>query len=68
MPGGKISLPVTIGEHPRVSTVIADFLVVDSLSIYNTVIGRPTLKALKAITLIYHLTIKFPMAEGSGYI
>ena len=59
MPRGNISLPVTTGEHPRVSIVIANFLVVDCPSAYNAIIGQPTLKVLKAITSIYHLTMKF---------
>ena len=36
---GKISLPMTVREHPRVLTVIMNFLVVDCPSAYNTVIG-----------------------------
>ena len=48
--------------------IIIDFLVMDCLSIYNAVIRKPTLKALKAITSIYHLMMKFPTPEEIGYI
>ena len=68
MSGGKISLPMTVGEHPRVSTMIVDFLIIDCPSAYNVVIDRPTLKALKVITSIYHLTMKFAIAEEIGYV
>ena len=61
---GTIKLAVTVGEHPQTSTVIADFLVVDCPSTINGIIGRLLLKALKAITSIYHLTMKFPTIEG----
>ena len=36
------------------------FLVVDSLSAYNAIFGRPTLNSWKAVTSTYHLMIKFP--------
>ena len=57
MSQGKIFLLMTIGEHLQVCTMIMDFIVVDGLYTYNVIIGQPTLKALKAITSIYHLTM-----------
>ena len=66
IPWGKISLPITIYEYPRVSTVVAEFLVVDCTSMYNAIIRKPIVKALKAITSIYHLTMKLPTLEGTG--
>ena len=61
-------LAVTVGEHPRVSIVVANFLVVDYSSAINGIIGRPLLKILKVVTSIYHLTIKFPTTEGIGKV
>ena len=58
-------LATTVGEHPWVSIVVIDFFVVDCPSTINGIIGRPLLKALKAITSTYHLTIKFPTAKGT---
>ena len=55
-----------MGEHPRTSIVTTDFLMVDSLLAINGIIGRPLLKALKAVTSIYHLTMKFPTTEGTS--
>ena len=57
-----------MGEHPQTSTVPANFLVVDALSAINEIIGRPLLKALKAATSIYHLTMKFPTTKGIGKV
>ena len=48
--------------------VMTEFLVVDCPLAFNRVIGRPLLKVLKVINLIYHLTIKFPTAEGTGQV
>ena len=39
---------------------------VDCLSAYNAIIGRPTLNLWKAITSTYHLMIKFPTNYGIG--
>ena len=65
---GIVKLAVTIGEHPRVPTIIVGLLVVDCPSAVNGIIGRPLLKALKAVTSIYHLTMKFPTAEGTKQV
>ena len=65
IPRGTVKLVVTVGEYPRVSIVVTKFHVLDCLSVVNGIIGRPILKALKALTSIYHLTIKFLIAEGT---
>ena len=41
-----------------------NFLVVDCLSPYNAIIGRPTLNSWKAVTSTYHLSVKFPTECG----
>ena len=40
------------------------FLVVDCSSAYNAKLGHPTLNSWKAITLTYHLMIKFSTEYG----
>ena len=42
-----------------------DFLVVNCPSAFNGVLGRPLLRALKVVTLIHCLTMKFPTASGT---
>ena len=39
---------------------------VDCSSAYNAILGRPTLNLWKAVTLTYHLMIKFPTDYGVG--
>ena len=68
IPKGTTKLAVTVGEHPRVSMVVANFLVVDFPLAINGLIGRPLLKALKVVTSIYHLTMKFSTVEGIGHV
>ena len=64
VPLGVISLPMTIGEYPRQSYVMADFLVIDQPSALTAILGRPSLRELRAITSIHHLLMKFPMPQG----
>ena len=47
---------------------MADFLVIDQPSTFNAVLGRPSLRALKEITSIYHLLMKFPTPDGVGQV
>ena len=68
IPLGVISLPMTLGEYPRQSCVMVDFLVIDQPSAFNIVLGRPSLRELKAITSIYHLLMKFPMPHRVGEV
>ena len=63
-PKDAAKLAMTVGEHPQTLTVIIDFLIINCPSIVNKIIGRPLFKALKAVTSIYHLTLKFSTTEG----
>ena len=58
-PLGAVTLPITIGDYTQQITRDVTFLVVDCSSVYNAIIGRPTLNSWKAITSTYHLMIKF---------
>ena len=58
IPVGSIKLAMTVGTYPRISTVIANFLVVDCPSAFNAK-KFPTPKELRAVTFIHHLLMKF---------
>ncbi|XP_024030429.1 uncharacterized protein LOC112094245 [Morus notabilis] len=64
IPEGMIELLMTIGDRPHILIVMSRFLVVKGGDQYNAVIGRPTLRALKAVTLIYHQMMKFLTPSG----
>ena len=68
VPIGVISLPMTLGEYPRQSYVMADFLVINQPSAFNAVLGRPSLRELRAVTSIHHLLVKFPILRGVGEV
>ena len=67
-PRGIVTLTVTTGSHPFQVTNKHNFLVVDSPSSYNVIIGQPTLNHWKAATSTYYLKVKFPTEQGVGEI
>ena len=52
--------------YPKQVRASVEFLVVDCLSAYNIIIGRPTLNKLRAVTLTYHRLVRFPTKHGIG--
>ena len=68
LPLGLIQLVFTLGDPPCQATTTARFLVVDTPSAYNMLLGRPSLKAIKAIPSAYHMMIKFPTTSGVGMV
>uniref|UniRef100_A0A2N9GJ69 Uncharacterized protein n=1 Tax=Fagus sylvatica TaxID=28930 RepID=A0A2N9GJ69_FAGSY len=67
-PVGIVTLPITVGSHPKTISKTVDFLVVNCPSAYNAKIGRPTLNRLRAVTSTYHLLLKFPTEHGIGEV
>ena len=65
-PLGTVTLFFVVGDYPQQIIKDVTFLVVDCSSTYNAILGRPTLNSWKAITLTYHLMIKFPTDYGMG--
>ncbi|KAL8102954.1 hypothetical protein AgCh_027474 [Apium graveolens] len=65
---GTIRLLVTMGEEPYVATQIAMFTVVDQPCAYNVIVGRPLMRAMRMVTSIHHLTVKFPTPTGVGFL
>ena len=66
LPVGSITLSVTVGDYSQQITKDVTFLVVDCSSVYNGILGRPTLSSWKVATSTYHLMIKFPTEYGIG--
>ncbi|KAK1406979.1 hypothetical protein QVD17_38589 [Tagetes erecta] len=63
-PLGKITLPVVVGESQRRITINMTFAVVRARSAYNVIIGRPGIKALRAVVSTTHGVMKFPTPRG----
>ncbi|GAV88809.1 hypothetical protein CFOL_v3_32230 [Cephalotus follicularis] len=66
LPLGSIDLSVIAGSSPCQTMVQMTFLVVDTPSPYNAIIGRPGLNAMEAIVSIRHLLVKFPTRFDVG--
>ena len=67
-PVGTVTLSVVVEAYPQQITKEVNFLMVDCSSSYNAIIGRPNLNGWKAVTSIYHLSIKFPTKYGVGQV
>ncbi|XP_073159043.1 uncharacterized protein [Henckelia pumila] len=61
---GEVTLPLSLGSYPRRVTRMVKFLVVQSSSAYNVILGRPSLNLFRAISSTYHMKLKFPTPEG----
>ena len=59
IPKGQIRLPMQVGSE----TVEVDFIVVDAYSPYTTIVARPWLHTLGAVSSTLHQKIKYP-SEG----
>ena len=57
---GAVNLAVTLEEYSISATKIVEFVVVDTPSAYNVLLGRLILIALGAVTSVRHLALKFP--------
>ncbi|GAU28915.1 hypothetical protein TSUD_59270, partial [Trifolium subterraneum] len=63
-PWGYVDLIVTFGENKAMKSVKVKFLVVDCSSLYNCIIGRPTLAELFAVSSTIHLKLKYYTKDG----
>ena len=59
VPRGQIRLPVQV----RSEVVEVDFIVVDAYSPYTTIVARPWLHALGAISSTLHLKVKYSSGD-----
>ncbi|GAV68201.1 hypothetical protein CFOL_v3_11704 [Cephalotus follicularis] len=67
-PLGSINLSMVAGTAPRQTQVEMTFLVVDTPSSYNAIVGRPGLNFLEAIVSTRHLLMKFSTRFGVGEV
>ena len=68
LPLGSVQLVLTLGDPPCKATATVRFLIVDALSAYNMLLGRPSLNSKRAVPSAYHMVIKFPTANGVGTV
>ena len=51
-------------EHPLQQNIMTEFIVVDTLSAYNAILGRPFLSGIRGVLSIYHNILKFSVGTG----
>ena len=68
LPLSTIQLVLTLGDPPCQATTAIRFLIVDTPSAYNMLLGRPSLNAIMASPFAYHMMIKFPTTSGVGMV
>lgn len=61
---GEIDLMVYAGGKNLCTT----FMIINSCSAYNAILGRPWLHYMKAVPSTYHQVVKFPTENGMGMI
>lgn len=62
-PLGQISLAISLGEVSLRRIRRTLFTVVETLSAYNVILGRPTLSAFQAVVSTFHQKIKFLIGD-----
>ncbi|XP_074374330.1 uncharacterized protein LOC141714711 [Apium graveolens] len=63
---GTIDMPILFGSPPCQIWKMVKFHVISASSSFNAILGRTTITALRAITSISHLKMKFPTDFGVG--
>ncbi|RDX79754.1 hypothetical protein CR513_39796, partial [Mucuna pruriens] len=60
---GTIELETIFGERSRVRVILVLYTVVDAVSSYNIIMGRPALNRLGTVISTYHLCMKFLIGQ-----
>ncbi|XP_021761173.1 uncharacterized protein LOC110726006 [Chenopodium quinoa] len=63
-PEGIIELSVRVGERSRRRDVRVEFLVINSPSPYNVIMGRPLIHKIGGVVSTYHLAMAYTTNEG----
>ncbi|XP_022855889.1 uncharacterized protein LOC111377073 [Olea europaea var. sylvestris] len=65
---GSIKLKVELGSAPRQVKTNSEFVVFNTPSPYDDVMGQPVLFSLRAAVSLYHYSVKFPTSYGVGEV
>lgn len=61
---GYVTLKTTHDEEANAKTIDIGYLIVDTMSPYNIIIGVPDINALRAVVSTRYLTLKYPLLDG----
>ena len=68
MPVGSHRLPVIVREAPLQQNIMTEFIVVDTLSAYNVILGKPFLSRIRGVLSVYHNVLIFSIETGVGEV
>ena len=68
MPIGSKFLPVVVGEAPLQQNVMTNFIVEDTPSAFNAILGRPFMSGIRGVLSIHHNVLKFPVGARVGEV
>ena len=57
-----------IGETPLQLNLMIEFVIVDTPSAYNVILGRPFLAKIRGVLSIYHNVLKFLVGTQGGQV
>jgi len=61
---GYVDLRTTFSNESTTKMIIVKYIVVNTSSTYNLLLGRPSLNRLGAVASIAHMKMKFPSSQG----
>ena len=61
---GYIEAHITFGDDSKAKTITIRYMVVNTHSSYNILLGRPTIKNLRAVVSPVHMKMKYPTDRG----
>ena len=67
-PLGMKEFLILMGTPQQQDSILVNFVVMEAPSVYNVIIGRPTLNRARVVISIYSRIIKFPIPYGVGSI
>lgn len=61
---GRVILEIVCGEGTDAKAIYISYLIVETMSSYNIIIGWPTINAIEAYISIMYLVLKYPQLWG----
>lgn len=58
---GHIILDKTCGEGAKTKTIDVNFLIMNALSPYNIILGRPAINALEEVVSTLYVILNYPL-------
>lgn len=61
---GHLPMIITFDNGESVKSILVKYLIVNTVSPYNIIIGKPSFNSLEATLSTMYLTFKYPLKDG----